>query len=350
MAINYESFKSGGLLYVLQKLKNVIDGLLAGKVDKTTQATDSALGLVKTNSTDGISLNASGQLDIGGRLGQFPDGGLYYPTTAAPSAVGLYSLMMGDAVNLGCNNRNFILFGGMGITLKSSHAAGSTTYRVRNTFANRFIAMAMKGGRATLNADTAPQYTVAITSIKFADGTDVYPHSGPTESNNDIIITTAISANPDSATTAIRGYGSWTSTDIVSVGQNNGSGNGKTLMVGQNLRGEANQNVLIGNSIFSSGANSAMFGHSHVNRKQFAMLAGRGHDSSSGSDGVSAVGQWSIIDSNTAFAVGNGTTVTARSNAFEVTKDGGMILPSPDGTRWKITVDNTGTVTTVAVS
>ena len=64
----------------------------------------------------------------------------------------------------------------------------------------------------------------------------------------------------------------------------------------------------------------------------------------------SQVGQWSVIESTTAFAVGNGTTVTARSNAFEVTKDGGMILKSPNCTRYKITVDDTGALTTAAVS
>ena len=33
-----------------------------------------------------------------------------------------------------------------------------------------------------------------------------------------------------------------------------------------------------------------------------------------------------------------------RSNAFEVTKDGGVVLKSPNGTRYKIAVDDSGTL------
>lgn len=59
------------------------------------------------------------------------------------------------------------------------------------------------------------------------------------------------------------------------------------------------------------------------------------------------------MDSNTAFAVGNGVFKSdgniTRSNAFEVTKDGGIVLKSANGTRYKITVDNTGNIAIAAI-
>ena len=59
------------------------------------------------------------------------------------------------------------------------------------------------------------------------------------------------------------------------------------------------------------------------------------------------------MDSNTAFAVGNGVFNSngniARSNAFEVTKDGGIILQSPNSTRYKVTVSDSGSLSVTAV-
>ena len=291
-------------------------------VDLPNAATETDLGLIKLNPSESITLNADNQLDVGGRLGQFPNGGLFYPTTANPMRVGNYTLLMTDAVGLGASNRNFIIAGGNNVTLRGSHAAGSTVYRVSNSYANRIGLNACKNGFATLAEATAPQYTVPILSIKFANGNDISPYSGPTESDNDIIITTNGSANPDSVATSIRCYGYWATTDIVSVGQCNGSNNGKCLQVGMLLRNEGNQTIQVGNAIYSSGANSAQFGRQHINKKTDSLLAGYGHDNSNGRQGSSALCLWSVIKSNTMLAVGNGTSDTARSNAFEVLADG----------------------------
>ena len=87
--------------------------------------------------------------------------------------------------------------------------------------------------------------------------------------------------------------------------------------------------------------------------KQFCFCAGQGHDFTNGSNGAGAVGIASEISSNTAFAVGNGVFNSngniTRSNAFEVTTDGGVVLKSPNGTKYKITVDNSGNLTTTAI-
>lgn len=349
MAIIYESLSDGGLKYVLLKLKTALTSMLAGKVDATQWATDSTLGLVKTNPAESVNLNASGQLTVGGRLGQFPNGGLYYPTDRSFANVGNYTFAITDAQNLYMSTREFVIAGGTNITLKGSHAAGSTVYQVSNTYSNRIALCSLVDGVATRQESTAGIFTVPILSIKFANGNDITPYSGETESNNNIIITTSGSANPDDATTQIRCYGKWTGTDIISCGQGNGSTGGKTLQVGQSCRSAATQVIQVGYSIYSSANNSAQFRRNHINKQTDSLLAGYGHDNSKGSQGSSAMGLWSDITSNTAFAVGNGTSSTARSNAFEVTKDGGIVLKSPGGTRYKITVDNNGNLTVAAV-
>ena len=60
------------------------------------------------------------------------------------------------------------------------------------------------------------------------------------------------------------------------------------------------------------------------------------------------MGQWSDITSETLFAVGDGTSHTDRSNAFEV-RDKAFVIKSPNGTKWKIMIDDSGTITTTAI-
>ena len=99
--------------------------------------------------------------------------------------------------------------------------------------------------------------------------------------------------------------------------------------------------------------NSVALGHTHLVNKQFCFAAGQGHDFTNGSNGASAVGIASEISSDTAFAVGNGTFSGTgdikRSNALEVKKDGSIVLKSPNGTKYKIAVDNSGNLTTTAI-
>lgn len=335
-----------GLTYFWSKIKTMLNG----KVNNTDYATDSTFGIVKTNSSQSVTLNANGQLEVGGRLGQFTNGGVYYPTDRNFANVGNYTFAISDAQNMFMSNREFVIAGGGNFTLRSSHVAGSTSYRISNSYQNRIALSNMINGVATLQESTAGLYTVPITSVKFANGNDISAYSGGTESNNDIIVTTNGSANPDSATTTIRLYGSFRATDIISAGQGNSSSGGKCLQVGQSCQNVGSAQVIqVGNSIYSNANNSAQFGRQHINKQTDSLLAGYGHDNSNGSQGASALGLWSSITSTTAFAVGNGTSVTARSNAFEVTKDGGIVLKAPNGTRYKITVSNTGALTTTAL-
>ena len=323
-------------------------------IDSFSNATDSTLGFVKTNSAESITLNSNGQLNVGGRLGQFQSGGVYYPTTIEPTNVGSSTFLMSDgAKGLSLSGRNFGIMAGANLTCKSA-SAGATQYRLSNTQANRFSCFAGKGGRLALNqTDASTNGTALITNISFANGNPISAYFGPTESDNDIIITVDRTVNPSASTTTLRIYGTSTSNDVIVVGQGCGAAGGKAISLGQSCFVGGNQCIAFGNSSISTGNNSVAFGHTHLVNKQFCFAAGQGHDFTNGSNGAAAVGIASKISSDTAFAVGNGTfngngNIT-RSNAFEVTKDSGVILKSPNGIRWKITVSDAGAITATAV-
>ena len=328
------------------------DGVLSADATEVNKATDDTLGTVKLNSDKGITLNENEQLEINGRLGQTSSGGLYAPKDANPTQVGAYSLLQTDAKSLSIGSRTYAIMGGNNITLTKSHPAGSTEYTVVNNYANRIAAMSYNNGRATLNNDTAGQYTVKITSVKFANGDPIDVYSGTNAAHGNIVITTETSANPDSATNKIRFYGTNTSTDVLNIGQCNGGTGGKVLEVGMHLTSNGNQVMVFGNGCFSNANNSGALGRNNINKKQSAFLLGEGHDSSNGANGVTAVGLWSDITSNTAFAVGVGTSDTVRKNAIEVSKNGEIIVPSSTSgstKKFKITVDDTGTISATEV-
>ena len=334
-----------GLTRFKQKLLDYIATLIASDTD---------YGFVKLNPNESVGLNANGQLTVGGRLGQFPNGGVFYPTTIEPTNVGPSAFLMSDgAKNLSLGGRHFGIMAGAGLTCKSA-SAGATQYRLSNTQGNRFACFAGKNGRLALNqADAQANGTALITSIKFANGNDISAYFGPTESSNDIIITVDRTVNPSASTTALRIYGTSTSSDVIVVGQGCGAAGGKAISLGQSCFVGGNQCIAFGNSSISTGNNSVAFGHTHLVNKQFCFSAGQGHDFTNASNGTGAVGIASEMSSDTAFAVGNGVfnangNIT-RSNAFEVLKDGSIVLKSPDGSRFKIAVDNSGNVSATKI-
>lgn len=319
------------------------------------EATSSEYGVIKTNPNQNIDVNANGQLEVGGRLGQTANGGLYNPVSINPENVGAYSLLMSDASGLYLGSTSFACAKGAGLGLKGSHAAGSTVYRVTNSYSNRFIAAAMKGGYAALDAAAAATKTVKVTSVKFANGNDISVYSGPTESDNDIIVTLEESVNPDSAATQIRGYGYMAAQSIYVgqlVGNGGNGGNGqKCIALGQALSSCANNSICVGNGIYNT-QRAFLFGASLINTKQNAFMAGANHDSRNGKNGVAAVGIASDIGATTAFAVGNGTNENNRSNIFEVRDNSGqteVIMKSPSGNQFKLTVADDGTLSTTAL-
>lgn len=110
-----------------------------------------------------------------------------------------------------------------------------------------------------------------------------------------------------------------------------------------------NQIAMIGILQFTGAGNSILVGADNINTKACSAIFGQGHENRNRPEGVSAFGKWSQISSNTAMAVGNGTAYNARSNAFEVTTDSGIVLRDSNGARWKITVDTSGNLTTTAL-
>ena len=330
-------------------------GVLIGNVVQITDiATESDYGLIKLNPSESVTLNANGQLVVGGRLGQFPNGGVFYPTTIEPTLVGPSTFMMTDGAKyLSLGGRTFGIMAGVNLTCKSA-AAGTTQYRLSNNQSNRFACFACRGGRLAIDqTDATENGTALITDISFANGNPISAYFGPTESGNDIIITVDRTVNPSASTTKLRMYGTSTSTDVIIVGQGNGASGGKAISLGQACHAGGNQCIAFGNSSLSLANNSVALGHTHIVDKQFCFAAGQGHDFTNGSNGAAAVGIASEISSDTAFAVGNGVfnangNIT-RSNALEVKNDGSIVLKSPNGTKYKITVDDSGNITTAAV-
>ena len=317
------------------------------------------------NPSESIDFNANGQLAVGGRLGQYPNGGgLYYPTNISPENVAANCLLLTEATTVGTTaNRTFAfaLAGGAGVTLKSSAAAGSTTYYVNNTFANRFTCAMAYGGYASIDQAGAATHCVKVTAVYLESNSStkerLIPYSGATESNNRIIIETETSVNPDAATTKLRFYGSMKYDSAVHIGQGIGtggvSGKGKLLQVGQSQTALEGNSIMVGNSIFTSMNRCALFGANHINMVQGAFMGGEGHDSTNGTFvGLGAIGKYSDIKSDTAFAIGDGTANTARNNLFEVTDDGGVIVPSStigSTKKFKITVNDSGAISAAEV-
>ena len=330
-------------------------GVLIGNVVQITDiATESDYGLIKLNPNESVELNANGQLTVGGRLGQFPNGGVFYPTTIEPTLVGPSTFMMTDGAKyLSLGGRTFGIMAGVNLTCKSA-AAGTTQYRLSNNQSNRFACFACRGGRIAIDqTDAQTNGTALITDISFANGNPISAYFGPTESSNDIVITVDKTVNPSASTTKLRIYGTSTSNDVIVVGQGCGASGGKAISLGQSCHAGGNQCISFGNASLSLANNSVAFGHTNLVNKQFCFCAGQGHDFTTGSNGAGAVGICSEISSDTAFAVGNGVFNSngniTRSNAFEVLKDGSMVLKSPNGTRYKIAVDDSGNLTTTAI-
>lgn len=333
------------------ELQSALDALTEALTTLSeTIASDSQLGLIKTDSSKFIETDSDGKLIIGGRLGQFPNGGVYYPETIEPARVGASAFLMTDgAKGLNTGSREFCILAGANLTCRTA-AAGTTQYNFRNNQNNRATLFAAQNGFAAIDqADATTNGTAKIIDISFANGNPISFYFGVEETNNDIIVTLERTINPEATTTKMRTYGFVTGSDIIAIGQGTGVNGGKAIALGQSCYAGANQVIALGNSVIVLANNSAGFGHTHYIDKQFCFAAGQGHDFSNGKNGSSAVGIASEISNDTLFAVGNGTFAGSgnitRSNAFEVVNDG-VILKSPNNTRFKISVDNSGNIVT----
>ena len=333
----------------LSTLRAWIVNKLGGKLDADTYADDSTYGIVKTNSAESVTLNANGQLDVGGRLGQTAQGGIYHAKDRQPRNVGENTFLITDA--LGTNapgTRAFGIITGQGITLTASHPAGSTVYTVANTYINRLMCAGIK--YLSVDEATSKVTTIAeVVSVKVGSA-NLVP-SSDVDSDTPITITCSESANTNAAVTQLRAFRQLAGYGSVVVGNGAGQdGGGANLVMGQHAYSKTgNMNTVVGQYQYNQGNGNALFGRYHISKKNRWFMAGTGHDNTNGrAEAGAAVGQYSLIDANTLFAVGNGTNHTTRKNAFEVTADG-IVLLSPNGTRYLVSVDNSGNLSTSAL-
>lgn len=330
-----------GLTYFWGKLKSYIstalgsyyskteaDALLGDKVNTTDYATDSTYGIVKTNSAESVTLNASGQLDVGGRLGQFSGStGVFSPKSISPALVGDGSFLLTEASGTQLATKSLAVSTGSSFTCRSA-AAGATEYRVTNTYVNRLTcaSLLISGGVVALDETDAKAGNYSNIVSVTVNGAAYVPDSSAnnTATANDIVIKVDKSANPTSTATSIRFYPAEKSFSNLYVGQGVGGNGGASVVVGQRVASASgNACALVGADIYNAGNGNAVFGRQHISRKNRWFMAGTGHDNTNGrTESGTVIGQWSNITANTLFAIGNGTNHTTRSNAFEVLADG----------------------------
>lgn len=336
-----------GLSYLWTKIKAYISGLIA---------TDTKYGQVKLNPNESVTLNENGQLNVGGRLGQFSSTtGVYSPKTINPNLVNNGSFLLTEASGTSLGSKSLAVSTGASFQLKTAAAAGTKQYVVANNYVNRILCANLVGGVAALNETSAATRVVNIVSVQI-NGADFTPDSSANSSTNNIIITTDESVNPDTTLavgTNVRMYydeGKNGGFSNLFVGQAVGGNGGASVIVGQRVFAKSgNACALVGADIYNQGNGNAVFGRQHISKKNRWFMAGTGHDNSSGRSESGAVfGQWSNITSDTLFAVGNGTSHTARKNVFEVNTNG-IVMISPNGTKYQITVNNNGQLSIVAI-
>lgn len=296
---------------------------------KTDYATDNAYGIVKTNSSQNITLNANGQLEVGGRIGQFEGTtGLFAPNDREPRMVGNYCLMITDVKGAQMtNSRSFAVMSGLSITLKTAAAAGATEYRVSNTYANRLKCKICEGGFAAKDeATSGAEQVIPVVSVTIG-GEPYTVSSAPDDSTQDIIITTESTLNPDEAITGIRAVGTMGAYSTAHIGNGIASiGGGRCLLLGSGITkdGAGNECGVVAQDTYVLSNGSGIFGRWHIVNKNRAFIAGQGHDTTNArQDGVAAIGSYSLLEGKHVFAVGLGASHTARKNVFEVTAEHG---------------------------
>lgn len=278
--------------------------------------------------------------------------GAFIPATINPSSIGNGSLLVTEAngTTLGSKSLSVTTGTGQGITQVSATNAPTTTSFSfsANNWANRLKGIVYSNKGVATRSESTANETVNITSVTN-NGTAITTASKPSDfvENKSIVINTDAPVPGEGALSTLRIYPNQSGFSNLLCGQGIASDGGASVVVGQVCFSKGNANLVVGQTLVNTGNGSSLLGREHFNNRNRVFLAGTGHDTSNGpAECVAAVGQWSDISANTAFAVGNGTAANARSNALEVTTDGKLILRSPNGTRYQIYVLDGGTLTT----
>lgn len=299
--------------------------------------------LPKANAGESITMDDDGTLHVGGRLGQHASGGIYAPVDISPNNVGPGSMLVTDGSGTSLGNKSLSVSTGGMLTINSM-PAGATSFTMSGSYANRIYARMAMGGIVALNEATAKTNYATITSVKQG-GNDI---NLSTDQTGNITFTLSKSLGNTSAVTQLRFYPSQTGFSNILGGVAKATG-GYSLVAGQNVANESNGSTVTGNTNFNNANSSFLAGRQNINTKQNSALIGMGHKNLDGPTELCAVGKWSKISSTTAFAVGGGTSDTARKNLFEVDTTGNLYLLSPSGYRFKVSVSDTGSITATKV-
>lgn len=159
----------------------------------------------------------------------------------------------------------------------------------------------------TLDGSGKPVLTFASSLNPMADTTGIFIVNKSDKHGNLMVAYGATSTNNASAIVGNVHYN--TGTNSLIVGQKDANTGGVSSLLGVRLKNTKNGSFLAGSDNFN-------------NSNMYSALIGQGHYNTSGPVGTTAVGKYSTITSTTQFVVGNGTSASARSNAFEVTTTG----------------------------
>lgn len=154
-------------------------------------------------------------------------------------------------------------------------------------------------------------------------------------------------------TKAIGNYSSAGGIETKSIGKASNSNGTQTEAIGENSRSDGFKTKSRGYCATSDGVETEANGYAS---------SSHGYHTIAGSDYQCVRGTYNEIDSEGKFLdiVGNGYSPSNRGNAYTLDKDGnarfagtveaaGVILKSPNGTRFKLTVNDDGTLTTAKI-
>lgn len=216
-----------------------------------------------------------------------------------PQSIDQYqSVVDDDSLLVTSENRSFDMIGSLGIfgqkisvSLSSSASANTTTYNINTSVESVIYKIASVGGVLSEDGKTI----ILVTAINTTNHT----------------ITTVSSANPTSSVNSITVVGGG-----IPYTTNSGKSN---LVIGGGAKSE--ESITVGSN-YTEGINDLTVGDGNINVKNNTVMIGQGHDNTSGPNDGTYFGRYSDIGSTTAFAVGNGTSTSQRSNLMSVMTDG----------------------------
>lgn len=146
---------------------------------------------------------------------------------------------------------------------------------------------------------------------------------------------------------------------VVVIGNNSNSGGGSTVAIGDGSNAGNDNDVTIGKSSQAAGGSSTAVGDLAVANGTDSLALGTRSDVDFGADYSVVIGARSSTTSTNRGVLGTSTSETEGTYDWVVpgnltvnedfSAPDGVIIQSPDGTNWRVTVDDSGTVSASAV-